>query len=129
MLGIKQLRMNTFNNSANFYNRNTIMKIQFNTNNNIKEINYFRTSLTSIISDELSRISDNITRVEIHLSDEDGHKAGQNDKRCSLEALIQGRQPIVVTNDADTHEQAVNGAIEKLKSSLNSIFEQTNNYS
>lgn len=104
------------------------MKIQFNTSNNIKESQYLRTSSTSTITDELSRFSDNITRVEIHLSDEDGHKDGQNDKRCSLEARIHGRQPIAVTNYADTHKQAVDGAIEKLKSSLNTIFGRKNNY-
>lgn len=98
------------------------MKIQFNTSNNIKESKYLRTSSALIIKDELSRFSDDITRVEIHLSDEDGHKDGQNDKRCSLEARIHGRQPIAVTNYANTHEQAINGAIEKLKSSLNTIF-------
>ncbi|MDZ7767330.1 MAG: HPF/RaiA family ribosome-associated protein [Melioribacteraceae bacterium] len=105
------------------------MKIQFNTSNNIKESKYLRTLSTSTITDELSRFSDNITRVEIHLSDEDGHKSGQNDKRCSLEARIVGRQPIAVTNYADTHQQAINGAIEKMKSSLNTIFgRRDNNY-
>lgn len=104
------------------------MKIQFNTSNKIKESEQLRTSSTSTITDELSRYSENITRVEIHLSDEDGNKVGQNDKRCSIEARIEGRQPIAVTNNANTHAEAVNGAVEKLKSSLNTIFGRQKNY-
>lgn len=34
-----------------------------------------------------------ISRVEVHLSDEDGKKGGQNDKRCMMEARLDGRQP------------------------------------
>jgi hypothetical protein len=64
------------------------MEIQFNTDNNIKVSNELRVSLTSLISNELSRFNDHITRLEVHLSDEDGHKDGQNDKRCMIEARL-----------------------------------------
>jgi hypothetical protein len=106
----------------------TIMKIQFNTDNNVTGSEELRASLTSIISGELSRFKDHITRLEVHLSDEDGHKDGQNDKRCMIEARIEGRQPIAVTNHADSHEQAVTGAIGKLKSSFDTIQGRLKNY-
>ncbi len=97
------------------------MKIQFNTGRNIIGSEELRASLTSLISGELSRFDDHITRLEVHLSDEDGKKSGQNDKRCVLEARLEGRQPIAVTNHAGSHEQAVTGAVDKLKSSLETI--------
>ncbi len=38
-----------------------------------------------------------------------------------LEARLEGKQPIAVTDLADTYENAVDGAIQKLKSSLETI--------
>lgn len=84
--------------------------------------------LIVLISDELSRFSDKISRVEVHLSDEDGNKNGQGDKRCLLEARLEGRQPIAVSNLADSHEQAVEVAIDKLKASLETILGRMKNY-
>ncbi len=52
------------------------MTILFNTDNNVTVSKELRTPLTSLISEELSRFSHQITRVEVHLSDEDGDKEG-----------------------------------------------------
>jgi len=98
------------------------MTIQVNTDNNIKGSEGLKGHFTSIISDELSRFSKHITRVEVHLSDENGQKESLNDKRCMLEARIKAKQPIAVINHADNHEQALSGAIDKLKASLDTIF-------
>ena len=104
------------------------MTIQFNTDNNIKGSEELRKPLIAVISEELSRFSAQITRLEVHLSDEDGPKNGLNDKRCMLEARLEGRQPIAVTNHANNHEQAVSGAIDKLKTSLDTIFGRLRNH-
>ena len=58
----------------------------------------------------------------MHLSDENGSKEGANNKRCLLEARLEGRQPIAVTAMANTYELAVNSAIDKLKTSLDTIL-------
>lgn len=104
------------------------MKIQFNTGRNITGSEELKASLTSLISDELSRFDDHITRLEVHLSDEDSNKHGVNDKRCMIEARLKGMKPIAVTNNADTQEQAVSGAVDKLKSSLDTIKGRLRNY-
>jgi ribosome-associated translation inhibitor RaiA len=104
------------------------MKIQFNTDNNVTGSEELIASLTSLISGELSRFKDHITRLEVHLSDEDSNKNGVNDKRCMIEARLEGMKPIAVTNNADTHEQAVTGAVDKLKSSLNTIQGRLRNH-
>jgi len=103
------------------------MTIQINTDKNTDGNERFTEYFTSLIEDELGRF-DKITRIEAHLSDEDGSKEGQGDKRCLLEARLEGRQPIAVTNIANTHEQAVSGAIDKLKSSLDTILGRERNY-
>ena len=54
-----------------------------------------------------------ITRLEIHLSDQNADKSGQDDKRCMMEARLEGRQPIAVTHQAASLDQAVDGAARK----------------
>jgi len=104
------------------------MQIQFNTDDNVilneEQIAFF----TSLISEELSRFSTQITRLEIHLSDEDGNKDGLNDKRCMIEARLAGMKPIAVIDLANAHEQAISGAIDKLKTSLEKISGRLKDY-
>ncbi|MCF8243579.1 MAG: HPF/RaiA family ribosome-associated protein [Saprospiraceae bacterium] len=94
------------------------MTIQFNTDRNVAGKEVVTAPLTDLIADGLSRFSHQISRVEVHLSDENSHKDGQNDKRCMLEARLEGMGPIAVTNFANTRDQAVEGAIVKLISTL-----------
>jgi len=94
------------------------MKIQFNTDRNIKGSDRLTTPLIAMIEDSLERFAEQITRVEVHLSDEDGPKNGESDKRCLLEARLEGHQPIAVSDMGDSHEQAVQGALDKLKALL-----------
>lgn len=104
------------------------MTIQLNSDNNLTLHEAFRSQLHTLLSEELSRFSEQITRLEVHLSDENGHKDGLNDKKCILEARLEGMKPIAVTNIANNHEQAVEGAIDKLKTSLNTIFGRLSNH-
>ncbi|MFO7657529.1 MAG: HPF/RaiA family ribosome-associated protein [Bacteroidales bacterium] len=104
------------------------MQIQFNSDKNVTGNEDLIASSTSLISQELSRYSQQITRVEVHFSDEDGKKDGDNDKRCLVEARLAGMQPIAVTNHANTHEQALFGAIDKLKTSLEKIIGRLKDY-
>lgn len=104
------------------------MQIQFNTGKNVIVSEGLIASSTSLISAELSRYSHKITRVEVHLSDEDGNKDGFNDKRCIVEARLAGMNPIAVTNEANSHEQAFFGAIDKMKTSLEKISERSKDY-
>jgi len=104
------------------------MQIQFNTDKNITGSEDLIASSTSLISEELNRFSDQITRVEVHLSDEDGNKDGLNDKRCMVEARLAGMKPIAVTDHANTHEQAILGALDKMKTTLEKITGRLKTY-
>ncbi|MGF1637460.1 MAG: HPF/RaiA family ribosome-associated protein [Cyclobacteriaceae bacterium] len=94
------------------------MIIQINTGKHVSVSQESRTWYESVLTEELSRFEDQITRIEVHLTDETGSRDGQNDKRCLLEARLEGLQPIVATNNADSHEEATIGAAEKMKATL-----------
>lgn len=97
------------------------MKIQFNTDKTVagdaNNENYF----SELITKNLERFQSHITRVEVHLSDENGKKEGPNDIRCVLEVRMENREPIAVTCDAGSEKDAVSGAIDKMKASLTTI--------
>lgn len=90
------------------------MKIQINADDHIEGSEALATQVSAAVEHALQRFHNHITRVEVHLSNQNGAKGGQHDKRCAIEARLEGRQPIAVTNDADTLEQAVRGAADKL---------------
>lgn len=91
------------------------MQIQINTDHHVEGHEALAAWATGEVKSALSHFSDHITRVEVHLSDENGHKSGQNDKRCVMEARLEGRPPLaVVTHHAETLYQAVTDAADKL---------------
>jgi ribosome-associated translation inhibitor RaiA len=98
------------------------MNIQINTDHNIQGNEALIAKFSSGIESELSRISDHITSVQVHLSDDNGDKKGKNDKRCMIEARLEGRQPIVAIDHAATLNQALYSAIDKLLSMIESIL-------
>src|SRR5689334_2330669 len=104
------------------------MTIQINTDNNLDVHETYQAQLKDLLSEELSRFDEYITRLEVHLSDENGDKESEDDKKCMIEARLKGRQPIAVTNVANTYDVAVNGAIDKLKTSLDTILGRLRNH-
>ena len=98
------------------------MKIQVNTDTHIDGHERLAAHVSATIEHALKRFSDHVTRVEVHLSDENGDKSGPQDQRCMLEARLEGRQPVAVTEHASTQEQAVNGATQKLVRLLDSTL-------
>lgn len=94
------------------------MQIQFNTDESIDGRDALGRHAEEVVRRALGRFSDDVTRVEIHLSDVNGQKTGENDKRCLMEARVAGRQPIAVTELANSLHQAIDGAAQKLKRSL-----------
>lgn len=70
----------------------------------------------------LGRFAEHITRVEVHFSDHNGPKSGNDDKRCVLEVRLAGRQPVVTSHDAESLDDCMTGAAEKMKHLLDSTF-------
>ncbi len=100
------------------------MKIQLNTDGNISGTEKLAQHVTGVVEYALSRFSDRITRIEVHLSDENGPKSGPDAKRCMMEARLRGRQPTAVTHEAETLDRAIDGAADKLQRLLGHTVER-----
>ncbi|MEY6432908.1 HPF/RaiA family ribosome-associated protein [Thioalkalicoccus limnaeus] len=98
------------------------MQIQINTDRHTEGVEDLAVWARGVVEQALSHASDRITRVEVHLSDQSGDKSGHDDKRCMMEARLEGRRPIAVTHQAATMDLAVNGAAEKLAGAIESIL-------
>jgi len=103
------------------------MKIQINTDNNIEGSDLLTQQTQAVVESALERFTQQITRVEVHLSDENSSHKGGTDKRCVMEARLEGMQPVVVTDQAEHIEQAVHGAAGKLEKLLDHELDKLNN--
>ena len=79
--------------------------------------------ITSEVESALERLKDRITRVEVHVQDENAQKGGV-DKRVLMEARPAGLDPIAVEEHADDVYIAVRSAAEKLQTALSRRFEK-----
>ena len=73
--------------------RELVVQIQVNTDENIEGGEELSARVSAEIRTRLDRFSKHITRIEVHISDEDGDKSGESAKRCLFEARLEGRQP------------------------------------
>lgn len=76
-------------------------------------------TVSGMVDGALARFASHVTRVDVHMSDENGSKGGL-DKRCVIEAHMEGRKPVAVVDNAGNMKQAVQGAIDKLVRMLDS---------
>jgi len=90
------------------------MQVQINMGHNIQGHEALVARFTDVLERALERFSDRITLVEAHLSDENGRKGGPDDKRCMIEARLEGYQPLAVTEHAAALDKALDGAAKKL---------------
>ncbi|MEN5255932.1 HPF/RaiA family ribosome-associated protein [Pseudomonas protegens] len=98
------------------------MQIQVHSDNHIQSSLRMEEWVRSTVESTLERYEEDLTRVVVHLRDENGGKSGPDDMRCQLEARPKGHQPVSVTHKADTLEQALDGATIKLESALEHMF-------
>lgn len=84
-------------------------------------------AITAHVEKEVERalklFRDRITRVEVHLRDDNGPKSGV-DKRCVMEARLAARQPIAVENTGTDMYEAVAGAAGKLERAVRKVIEK-----
>ena len=103
------------------------MQIQINTDRNVDGNEALAEYVRGEIKQVLSRFSERITRIEIHMSDENSYKKGGKDcLRCVIETRLEGHQPMAVTDQSTTLEQAVHGALDKLTRLIESTVGRLN---
>ncbi|MDD2309825.1 MAG: HPF/RaiA family ribosome-associated protein [Desulfuromonadaceae bacterium] len=104
------------------------MQIHINTDHNIDGREALAVHISGEIEHALSRFNEQITRVEVHLSDENSDKkGGKYGLKCIMEARLEGRQPLAVTHQATTLEQAFSGAADKLSRLIESTIGRSGN--
>jgi ribosomal subunit interface protein len=96
------------------------MQIHVHTDHNIDGHSALAAHVEQEVEAVLSRFSDHVTRVEVHLSDESAGRSTGADIRCLIEARPAGRPPVTATDHAETPGQALNGAVHKLSRLLES---------
>ncbi len=98
------------------------MQIQINTDNHIDGNEALSTHVEAVVENAVRHMKDHLTRVEVHLDDENGGKTGVGDKRCLMEARLKNHQPVAVSHHAGSIHQAVDGAARKLTAALESLI-------
>jgi ribosome-associated translation inhibitor RaiA len=91
------------------------MQVLVNTDASVEGREALEQEVAAIVGDALEHYERDITRVEVHLSDENAGKGGADDKRCLIEARLAGHQPLAVSHKAPSMQLAVDGAAEKLQ--------------
>ena len=98
------------------------MQININTDKTIERHQGLDDHVDTVVQAAIGRFRDHITRVEVHLSDDNSKKSGDGGNRCMLEARITGYQPIAVTEHSINLHQAISGAADKLKRAVDSAL-------
>jgi len=90
------------------------MQVQVNTSNGIENKETLERWASEYLNEALARFDQEITRVEVQLSDENSGKKGGGDTRCMLEARLNGHAPLAVNHHAVTQDEAFRGAAQRL---------------
>ena len=92
------------------------MDIKVNTDNHITGSDDLNEKFSAELKKKLSRFSEYITSVDIFFGDENKGKFGTDDKRCTIEVRPKNMNSEAVTHYADTLDHAFNGAVDKIRS-------------
>jgi hypothetical protein len=98
------------------------MHVAVSTDSNIKGGDDLSHRIETTLDSSLGRFEDRLTRIEVHLSDQNADKTLGDDKRCVLEARPRGMQAIAVSHQAPNVDEAVRGAARKMVSALGTAF-------
>jgi ribosome-associated translation inhibitor RaiA len=98
------------------------MEIHIHTGNGMQNDESLESWADGEIRRSLARFSDDIRRIEVHLSDVNSAKGGADDKRCLIEAHLPQQAPVAVSHQAPSMDQAFRGAETKALSALESTL-------
>lgn len=103
------------------------MQIQFNTDKNIEGTEMLETFVSEKVRHALKHYVNNITRIEVHLSDQNANKGGIDDIQCKIEARVEGMQPMIVISKSSSKEIALDDAVDKMKATLGTVIGKMKN--
>ena len=100
------------------------MQVQFNSDSSVMGTENVAERIEAQLREKIGRFEDRLTRLEIHVRDENGAKGGGDDKVCVLEARISGEAPVSVTAKSGDVDSAAREAGTKLAKLLRRKFEK-----
>ncbi len=98
------------------------MIIQLNTDKYIEGTARLEAFVSEKINNGLKHFVENVTRVEVHFSDQNADKGGKDDIQCVIEARLEGIHPVTVTSKNESTEKALAEAIDKMKAKLGTVM-------
>lgn len=98
------------------------MQVQFNSDSSVMGTENVAERIEESVRQKLARFEDRLTRLEIHVRDENGAKGGGDDKACTIEARPAGGRPIGVTEHAAKVDDAARKAANTLAQRLERHF-------
>lgn len=102
------------------------MQVQVHTDNHIEGTEAMALWASTTIKAALTRFAGQISRIEVHLSDENaGKKNTAESIQCTMEARVEGHQPLVLKHQGANLNQAVEGAAEKMERLIASTLDRT----
>lgn len=104
------------------------MQVQVNSNHTIHTGESFERWATAQLNASLSRFKDDITRIEVHMSDENSERISTDHKRCLMEARLAHHEPLAVNHRASSQDEAFRGASDKLKHALEHFLGKLRNH-
>lgn len=99
-----------------------LMQVHVNANNSVNTHESLERWAREELKASLRRFGNDITSVEMHLSDENNDRISPEHKRCMLEARLANHPPVAVNHQAGNLDEAIRGAIEKLRRALDHTF-------
>ena len=66
------------------------MQVQFNSDSSVMGTANVAERIEAKVREKLARFEERLTRLEIHVHDENAHKHGHDDKACTIEARPRG---------------------------------------
>ena len=98
------------------------MQFQFNSDSSVMGTENVAERIEAAVRQKLARFEDRLTRLEVHVSDENASKGGADDKTCMIEARPRGGKPIGVTEHASKVDDAARKAANTMAQRLERHF-------
>ncbi|MEO1967105.1 MAG: HPF/RaiA family ribosome-associated protein [Sphingomonadaceae bacterium] len=105
------------------------MQVQFNSDSSVMGTENVAERIEAAVRTKLARFEERLTRLEIHVRDENGPKHGADDKACMIEARPRGGRPIGVTEHAAKVDDAARKAANTLAQRLERVLGKESRHS
>ena len=98
------------------------MQFQFNSDSSVMGTENVAERIEAMMREKFARFEDRLTRLEVHVSAENGHKHGFDDKACTNEARPRRGKPIAVTEHGAKVDAAARKAAQTMVQRRDRLF-------